>query len=117
MPKFLHAAAALAVAFVGLVPASAQAPPAIEIVARNYTFSPNRVVLHSGVAQTLRFVSREGVHGIFSDALRIPKTALAPDETTTISVTPNAVGTYRVGCAIVCGPDHEAMQLVIDVEP
>ncbi|HYZ15905.1 MAG TPA: hypothetical protein VE591_05870, partial [Candidatus Acidoferrum sp.] len=65
----------------------------------------------------LHVTSTGGVHGIASDELGIARTAILPDSPLTITVTPKHPGTYRLGCAIVCGPGHQDMQLLVDVQP
>lgn len=92
-------------------------PSVVEVTAANWKFTPSKIVMHVGKPTTLQVTSAGGVHGIASDELGIPKTAIVPDKPVTITVTPKSLGTYRVGCAIVCGPTHEEMQLFVDVEP
>jgi heme/copper-type cytochrome/quinol oxidase subunit 2 len=113
----LHVVAAVtAAALLGAMP-EPQATPSVDVVAENWKFTPDHLVMHVGVRQTLHVVSRGGVHGIGSDVLGIAKTAIPPDEVTTIVVEPKKAGTYRIGCVIVCGPSHDSMQLIADVEP
>jgi heme/copper-type cytochrome/quinol oxidase subunit 2 len=107
-------------AFAILADASPTAPPqadAVEVVAANWTFTPAKIVMHVGTPTTLHVTSTGGVHGIASDELGIARTGIIPDTPLTITVTPKRAGTYRLGCAIVCGPGQEEMQLLVDVQP
>jgi cytochrome c oxidase subunit II len=106
--------------FAILADASPSAPPladAVDVVAANWMFTPSKIVMHVGKPTTLHVTSAGGVHGIASDELGIARTAILPDKPLTLTVTPKRPGTYRIGCAIVCGPGHGDMQLIVDVEP
>ncbi len=96
-------------------PTGANAP--IDVAASNWAFTPKTIVLHVNQPATLRFTSNEGVHGIGSDDLGIPKTTLTPGRTVTIQVTPKKAGVYKLPCTIICGAGHAAMVLTVDVEP
>jgi heme/copper-type cytochrome/quinol oxidase subunit 2 len=65
---------------------------------------------------TLRLTSTSGVHGVQSDSLGIPLTAIRPDQSAHVTFTPKSAGTYVVHCAIQCGPGHENMTLTIVVK-
>ena len=95
----------------------AAATPPVDVVASNWAFTPAKIVMHVGVPTTLRVTSREGVHGLASDAVGIPKTTLLPGKVTTIVVTPKKAGLYKVPCSIICGAGHASMILTVDVEP
>lgn len=96
---------------------TAAANPTIDIVASNWKFTPNTIVLHAGQATTLRLSSKEGVHGLQSDDLGIPSTMLAPGTVKTVEVTAHETGTYVLHCAIVCGAGHANMTLTVKVVP
>ncbi len=115
--------AAMLVAATGAAPIGAAAPakpavPVINIVATaDQKFAPDHIVLRAGKRQTLRFTSAGGVHGIVSKELGIPSTMIAPDKPVSISVTPKKAGTYKIPCAIMCGPGHADMALTVVVRP
>jgi cytochrome c oxidase subunit II len=98
-----------------IVAGSAATSPSIGIVASNWKFTPNTIQVHAGQATTLRFTSTEGVHGIQSDELGIPMTAIAPGSTKTVTITPKKTGKYVLHCAIMCGAGHANMTLTINV--
>jgi len=119
-----------AIAFVGAlfavvtaaVPSLAANPPktapVINVVGTaNQKFAPDHIVLHVGKAQTLRFSSSGGVHGIASPDLGIPASMIMPGKPVSVSVTPKKAGTYRLPCTIVCGPGHADMSLTVVVKP
>lgn len=93
-------------------------PTVVNVVATaDQKFEPAVVVLHVGKAQTLRFTSSGGVHGIASPELGIPATTIMPDKPVSVVVTPKKAGTYKLPCAIVCGANHADMLLTVEVKP
>jgi len=108
----------------GRVPASPPQPPppaatvaaVINIVASNWKFTPNTIAVAVGKPVTLHLTSTSGVHGIQSDSLGIPLTAIRPDQSAQVTFTPKVAGSYVVHCAIECGPGHENMTLTIVVK-
>ena len=111
---------ALAAAVVGVVAAPATsvlAHPSIDIVASNWKFTPSTIELHVGETTALRLTSSEGVHGLQSDDLGIPQTAIEPGSFKTIQVTPKKAGKYVLHCSIMCGAGHANMTLTVNVLP
>jgi len=106
--------------------AAAAAPPlptatpagvrVINIVASNWQFTPNIITVAAGRAVTLRLTSASGVHGIQSNELGIPLTAIKPDQFVQTTFIPKAAGTYVIHCAIECGAGHSNMTLTIMVK-
>ncbi|MBV9270326.1 MAG: cupredoxin domain-containing protein [Candidatus Eremiobacteraeota bacterium] len=92
------------------------AHPSMDIVASNWKFTPGTITLHVGETTQLRLTSSEGVHGIESSDLGIPKTTIMPGKFTTVDVTPKKAGTYTIHCSIVCGSGHADMVLTVHVE-
>lgn len=101
---------------VGITSAPASSHPSIDVVAANWKFTPATITLHVGETTELRFTSSEGVHGIESADLGIPKTTIPPGQTVKVKVTPKKAGTYVLHCAVICGPGHESMTLTVKVE-
>ena len=99
----------------GGIPAAAH--PSIDVVASNWKFTPSAIDLHVGETTTIRLTSSEGVHGLKSDDLGIPQTAITPGQFTTVSVTPKKAGKYVLHCAIMCGAGHADMTLTVNVLP
>ena len=110
-------ALAIAAAFLMLCAVRpAVAHPSIDIVAANWKFTPQTITLHVGETTQLRLTSSEGVHGIESAELGIPKTTIMPGKFTTVDVTPKKAGTYKIHCSVVCGAGHADMVLTVTVE-
>jgi cytochrome c oxidase subunit 2 len=99
-----------------LCAAPAHAANTVSIEASNWKFSQSMIVAHVGQPMTLLLTSKEGVHGIQSTDLGIPRTLLMPGKTQTVTFTPKTAGTYVIHCAVPCGPGHESMALTIKVE-
>lgn len=107
----VFAAAALVAA-----PVFVRAHPSIDVVASNWKFTPATIELHVGEPTDLRFTSSEGVHGVESAELGIPKTTIMPGENTKVTVTPKKAGTYVLHCSIMCGAGHANMTLTVVVK-
>ncbi len=97
--------------------AAAAAHPSIDVVASNWKFTPSTIELHAGETTTIRLTSSEGVHGLKSDDLGIPQTAITPGQSTTVTITPKKAGKYVLHCAIMCGAGHADMTLTVNVLP
>jgi len=98
-------------------PVITAAHPSVDIVVKNWSFTPGTVEAHVGEPTVLRFTDSEGVHGVESDELGIPKTTIMPGKLTEVSFTPKTAGTFAVHCAIVCGEGHDKMILTVHVVP
>jgi heme/copper-type cytochrome/quinol oxidase subunit 2 len=85
--------------------------------ADTFTFSPDKIVAHVGVEQTLRFRSIAGVHGVGSTELHIATAIIRPNRITTVTFTPDQPGTFTAHCAYVCGVGHQGMAFTVDVQP
>jgi cytochrome c oxidase subunit 2 len=96
---------------------AALAQPPTNIAISNWKFTPATIKTHAGEPVTLRLKSLEGVHGIISGELGIPKKILLPGKTIEISFTPKKAGTYKVHCTIPCGEGHGKMLFIVEVDP
>jgi cytochrome c oxidase subunit II len=109
----------LAVATIGFImgaSAPAAAHPPIDISAANWKFTPAVITVEAGQPVTLRLTAASGVHGIQSDELGIKKTAISPGKFVEVTFTPQKAGTYKIHCAIPCGPGHDEMVITIVVK-
>ncbi|MBV8067138.1 MAG: cupredoxin domain-containing protein [Candidatus Eremiobacteraeota bacterium] len=100
----------------GIVSGSAAPSPVINIDASNWKFTPSTIQVHAGQPTTLHLISTEGVHGIQSEELGIPMTAITGSAKTVV-FTPEKTGKYVLHCAIMCGAGHANMTLTINVVP
>ncbi len=94
---------------------AADAP--VDMVAKNFTFTPATVQAKVGSATVLHVTSAEGVHGIAAPDLGIAQTTLTPGKMVEVTFTPKKAGTYPVHCSIVCGAGHEKMMFTVTVAP
>ncbi|MHB1550294.1 MAG: cupredoxin domain-containing protein [Vulcanimicrobiaceae bacterium] len=117
MKGLLRRSALLAIAVLGLLVTAApsSAHPSIDIVASNWKFTPATITLYAGETRELRLTSSSGVHGLESKALGLPLTVISPGKWVAVKVTPKKVGTYVLGCAILCGAGHKNMILTVKV--
>jgi cytochrome c oxidase subunit 2 len=118
--RFARFAALAALAFfVGwqAIAAVADAPTSttIAITAYNWGFTPATITVKAGQPVTLKLTSTAGVHGLQSDDLGIPQTAIQPGKYVTVTFTPKKPGTYQIYCSIPCGPGHKTQHLTIVV--
>jgi heme/copper-type cytochrome/quinol oxidase subunit 2 len=98
-------------------PVVSLADSSIDIVVKNWSFTPATVETHVGRLTVLRFTDSEGVHGVESADLGIAKTTIVPGKVTEVSFTPKTAGTFPVHCAVVCGEGHDKMLLTVNVVP
>ncbi len=94
---------------------NAQEPRVIEITAKRYGFTPDRITLKKGETVKLRLHSEDVTHGFFSRQLRIDET-VEPAKTAEITLTPQTVGTFKTICDHFCGAGHGNMAMTIVVE-
>ena len=95
--------------------AGAQDPPqVIEISAKRFGFTPNRVTLKKGETVTLRLSSEDVTHGFFVRPLKIDQ-EVVPGQSAEVTITPQAAGDYTVICHHFCGVNHGNMRMVITV--
>lgn len=106
----------LAAAAFAAAPVAVRAHPSVDVVASNWKFRPATIELRAGEATDLRFTSSEGVHGVESAELGIPKTTIMPGQTTKVTVAPKKAGTYVLHCAVICGAGHADMKLTVVVK-
>jgi len=94
----------------------AAAHPTVDIAVSNWKFTPAKIEAHVGEQMTLRFTSSEGVHGVESADLGIPKTTISPGKVVEVAFTPKKPGTYVIHCAVLCGEGHDKMTLTVEVK-
>lgn len=95
--------------------AHADSPRIIEITAKRFEFSPNKITLKKGETVTLRLTSADVVHGFFLRPLKIDE-VIPPGKSTDVTVTPETAGTFTTICDHFCGVNHGNMKMTIVVE-
>jgi cytochrome c oxidase subunit II len=87
----------------------------IEITAKRFAFTPDRIVLKKGETVTLRLTSQDVTHGFFLRPLKID-TEIEPGKATEVTVTPQVTGTFSLICDHFCGVGHGNMKMTVVVE-
>jgi len=98
-------------------PAVSGADSSIDIVVKNWSFTPSTISTKVGTPTVLRFTDSEGVHGVVAADLGLPMTTIVPGKITEVTFTPKTAGTFPVHCAVVCGEGHDKMLLTVKVDP
>ncbi len=87
----------------------------IQITAKRFEYSPNKITLKKGISVVLEFISLDRLHGFSCPGLRI-RSDIFPDKKTRLRFTPDKVGTFPFHCDNFCGSGHEGMTGTIIVE-
>ena len=95
--------------------ARADSPKVIEITAKRFEFSPNKITLKKGETVTLHLMSADVVHGFFLRPLKLDE-LISPDKPTDVTITPETVGTFTTICDHFCGVNHGNMKMTVVVE-
>jgi len=89
--------------------------PVIEITAKRFAFSPDKITLKKGQTVKLRLHSEDVTHGFFLRPLKLDE-EIPAGETTEVIVTPHEAGTFTTICDHFCGANHGNMNMTIVVE-
>ena len=87
----------------------------VEITAKRFGFTPDRITLKKGETVILRLHSEDVTHGFFVRALKVDEDIPA-GQTKDITVKPNTVGSFTTICDHFCGTSHAGMKMTIVVE-
>jgi cytochrome c oxidase subunit II len=87
----------------------------IPMTAKKYEFSPSSIHAKRGERVKLQITAVDHDHGFKLAAFGIEQ-ELKEGETTTIEVTADKAGTFRVACSHVCGFGHRGMKAELVVE-
>jgi len=89
--------------------------PVIEITAKRFAFSPDKITLKKGQTVKLRLHSEDVTHGFFLRPLHLDE-EIPAGQTTDVTVTPQTTGTFMTICDHFCGANHGNMNMTIVVE-
>jgi cytochrome c oxidase subunit 2 len=89
--------------------------PVIEITAKRFAFSPDKVTLKKGQTVKLRLHSEDVTHGFFLRPLKLDE-EIPAGQTIEVTVTPQTPGTFTTICDHFCGANHGNMNMTIVVE-
>jgi len=93
----------------------ADSTPVIEITAKRFAFSPEKVTLKKGQTVKLRIHSEDVTHGFFLRPLKLDE-EIPAGQTIDVTVTPQEAGTFTTICDHFCGANHGNMNMTIVVE-
>lgn len=98
-------------------PATASAPKVIEVVAKRFTFEPERIEVTQGDTVRLVVRSADGVHGVAIKKFKVEKKIPRGGEPVTIEFVASEAGTFPILCSEYCGKGHDEMKgtLVVSV--
>jgi len=89
--------------------------PVVEITAKRFAFTPDKITLKKGQTVKLRLHSEDVTHGFFLRPLKIDE-EIPAGQTTEVTVTPQVAGTFLTICDHFCGANHGNMAMTIVVE-
>lgn len=99
----------------GARPVHADDVPIIEITAKRFAFSPDKITLKSGQTVKLRIHSEDVTHGFFLRPLKLDE-EIPAGQSIDVTVTPTVPGTFTTICDHFCGANHGNMNMTIVVE-
>ncbi|HLZ42508.1 MAG TPA: cupredoxin domain-containing protein [Candidatus Sulfotelmatobacter sp.] len=99
----------------GTMTAHADNLPVVEITAKRFAFSPDRITLKKGETVKLRLHSEDVTHGFFLRPLKLDE-EIPAGQTIEVKVTPETAGTFMTICDHFCGSNHGNMNMTIVVE-
>jgi len=116
LPAIIFALAIVTcVLFTGTSRVRAEDVPVIDITAKRFAFSPDRITLKQGQTVKLRLHSEDVTHGFFLRPLKLDE-EIPAGQTVEVTVTPQATGTFTTICDHFCGANHGNMNMTIVVE-
>lgn len=89
--------------------------PVIEITAKRFAFSPDKITLKKGQTVKLRLHSEDVTHGFFLRPLKLDE-EIPAGQTKDVTVTAQVAGTFMTICDHFCGAKHGNMSMTIVVE-
>ncbi|HTT17985.1 MAG TPA: cupredoxin domain-containing protein [Candidatus Sulfotelmatobacter sp.] len=101
--------------FTGTSRIAAEDIPVIEITAKRFAFSPDKITLKKGQTVKLRLHSEDVTHGFFLRPLKLDE-EIPAGQTIDVTVTPQTAGTFTTICDHFCGANHGNMNMTIVVE-
>jgi cytochrome c oxidase subunit 2 len=89
--------------------------PVVEITAKRFAFSPDKITLKKDQTVRLRIHSEDVTHGFFLRPLKLDE-EIPAGKTIEVTVTPHMAGTFVTICDHFCGANHGNMNMSITVE-
>ena len=85
-------------------------PREIPVVAKRFTFEPERVEVTEGERVKLLVTSADGVHGLEVKKFNVNQKIPRGGEPVVIEFVASAAGEFPIVCSEYCGKDHESMK-------
>ena len=104
----------LGAATIGLRAAAQPEEQIIKILARRFTYTPNKLSLKRGVPVVLELTSADVLMGFNAPDFDV-RADIIPGQTARVRLAPDKVGTFTFLCDIFCGSGHETMNGTITV--
>ena len=95
----------------------AAAPPEqqmIKILARRFTYTPNKLNLKKGVPVVLELTTADVLMGFSAPDFDV-RADIIPGQVARLRLVPDKVGTFTFLCDVFCGSGHETMNGTITV--
>jgi cytochrome c oxidase subunit 2 len=89
--------------------------PVIDITAKRFAFSPDKITLKRGQTAKLHLHSEDVTHGFFLRPLKLDE-EIPAGQSAEVTVTPQTAGTFTTICDHFCGANHGNMNMTIVVE-
>ena len=99
---------------IGLRAAAQPGGQVIKILARRFTYTPNKLSLKRGVPVVLELTSADVLMGFNAPDFDV-RADIIPGQTARVRLVPDKVGTFTFLCDIFCGSGHETMSGTITV--
>src|SRR3954463_3013747 len=93
----------------------ADSVPVIDITAKRFAFSPDKITLKKRQTVKLRLHSEDVTHGFFLRPLKLDE-EIPAGATTEVTITPQQAGTFTTICDHFCGANHGNMSMTIMVQ-
>jgi len=111
----LIAFSCLTIVFARRTPPRPEETPIVEITAKRFAFSPDKIVLKKDQTVKLRLHSEDVTHGFFLRPLGLDE-EIPAGQSVDVTVTPKTAGTFTTICDHFCGANHGNMNMTIVVE-
>ena len=99
---------------IGLRAAAQPKEQVIKILARRFTYTPNKLTLKKGVPVVLELTTADVLMGFSAPDFDI-RADIIPGQVARVRLVPDKVGTFAFLCDIFCGTGHETMNGTIAV--
>ena len=99
---------------IGLRAAAQPEEQVIKILARKFTYTPNKLTLKKGVPVVLELTTADVLMGFNAPDFDV-RADIIPGQTARVRLVPDKVGTFTFLCDIFCGSGHETMNGTITV--